>query len=282
MTTMAPNLRLAMSISRVRELSRARTRGGAAYVSVGSGSPIVFVHGVGLRLEAWAPQISHFSENHHVIALDLPGHGESAPLPVGSTVHTYVDWLGEVISDLNLTDVNLVGHSMGALIARGAAVKFPGNIARVACLNGVMCREPAAKRAVMERAAAIWTEGVDMQGPLQRWFDEDPTGKAARSLVVSWLTEMDPKAYAITYTAFATGDEVFVEELRDLTMPSLFLTGDGDPNSTPAMSENMADMTPNGEAFIIQNHRHMVNLTAPDAVNSALEKWLNRPAQASA
>ena len=65
-------------------LPRKKTAGGTAYHEAGSGEPVVLIHGVGMRLEAWAPQIKSLSGGHRVIAVDMPGHGGSAKLPVGS------------------------------------------------------------------------------------------------------------------------------------------------------------------------------------------------------
>ncbi len=59
---------------------RSETVSGTAYAVTGSGAPLVLIHGVGMRLEAWAPQIAALSQRFEVIALDLPGHGESRPL----------------------------------------------------------------------------------------------------------------------------------------------------------------------------------------------------------
>jgi pimeloyl-ACP methyl ester carboxylesterase len=56
----------------------------------------------------------------------------------------------------------------------------------------------------------------------------------------------------------------------------LFLTGEGDPNSTPAMADSMAALAPAGRACVIPGHRHMVNLTAPQLVNEALAAWLSQ------
>lgn len=273
---LAPELSLPLGecVAEVHRLGRRRTASGTAYVATGSGAPLLLLHGVGMRLEAWAPQIVRFARGHCVIALDLPGHGESAPLPVGSGLKDFVAWLERTLDELALAQVSLAGHSMGSLIAGGAVASFPDRIARVACLNGVFRREPQAKRAVLERAAAIWTEGVDTEGPLQRWFDEDAAGGVARDLVVGWLSSIDPRAYATAYTAFATGDETFAAAWTRVEVPALFLTGDGDPNSTPAMSRHMASLAPHGRAVVIEGHRHMVNLTAPAAVNAALEEWL--------
>ena len=55
---------------------------------------------------------------------------------------------------------------------------------------------------------------------------------------------------------------------------ALVLTGDGDANSTPAMTRAMAAMAPHGRAVVIEGHRHMVNLTAPEAVTAELQRWL--------
>ena len=71
---------------------RSSTRRGAAYVDLGDGEPVVLVHGVGLRLEAWAPQIASLAATHRVVAVDLPGHGASAPIQTGSGLAAFVDW----------------------------------------------------------------------------------------------------------------------------------------------------------------------------------------------
>ncbi len=52
-------------------------RDGLACIVEGSGRPIFMIHGVGLRAEAWARQIDLFNTHHQVIAVDMPGHGES-------------------------------------------------------------------------------------------------------------------------------------------------------------------------------------------------------------
>ncbi|WP_312858733.1 alpha/beta fold hydrolase [Rhizobium sp. G21] len=60
---------------------RCKTPSGAAYAVAGAGDPLVLIHGVGMRLEAWTPQIEALSKRFEVIAVDLPGHGESRPFP---------------------------------------------------------------------------------------------------------------------------------------------------------------------------------------------------------
>ena len=93
--------------------------------------------------------------------------------------------------------------------------------------------------------------------------------------VAGWLRAVSHRGYATAYRAFAEGDTVYADRLDQIRCPLLVLTGDGDANSTPAMTETMAEMAPHGRAAIISGHRHMVNLTAPEAVTAELQRWLS-------
>ncbi|WP_082760315.1 alpha/beta fold hydrolase [Agrobacterium bohemicum] len=262
------------NISQPPQFQRLHTDGGVSYVEAGSGEPLVLIHGVGMRLEAWAPQIGIFAKTHRVIAVDMPGHGESERLPDGSTLEDFVVWFGRFLDEMKIEKANVAGHSMGALIAGGAAATLSQRIKRVAYLNGVYRRDPEAKAAVMARAASIGTVGIDREGPLKRWFGDDAESLHARELTRNWLSQVDPQGYGVAYTAFAGGDETYADHWRDVRCPALFLTGSHDPNSTPDMAHQMAEITPNGWAKIVEGHRHMVNLTAPHAVNGLLAEWL--------
>ncbi|MEO1108125.1 MAG: alpha/beta hydrolase [Pseudomonadota bacterium] len=251
----------------------------AGQAHAGVRAPVVLIHGVGMQSAAWAPQFTALSKTHHVVALDMPGHGGSDPIPAGSQLPVFVDWLRAVVDALELKQVNLTGHSMGALIAGGFAVCHPDRVARVALLNGVFCRDATAKRSVIARAELIRAGSFDLETPLQRWFGDTPTEQTARQDVAGWLSEVDIEGYATAYGAFARGDALYADQFDKIACPLLALTGEGDPNSTPAMSRAMASAAPNGSAVIINNHRHMVSLTAPDEVNKALVDWLHMPTE---
>ncbi|UWR43767.1 alpha/beta hydrolase [Phaeobacter inhibens] len=245
----------------------------------GAGAPLVLLHGVGMQSAAWGPQIEDLSRSHRVIALDLPGHGGSDPLPAGSDLPDFVSWLHDVVLALDIGPVSLAGHSMGALIATGFAVDHPAMTHRVALLNGVYRRTPQARAAVVTRAAEIGAGQVDLATPLARWFGKTPADISARDRVAGWLRAVDPAGYATAYGAFARGDATYADRLDEITCPFLAITGDGDPNSTPAMAQEMAAQVRHGRAIVITGHRHMVNLTAPDVVTAHLRDWLAIPSE---
>ena len=257
---------------------RSETSSGAAYLAAGSGEPLVLVHGVGLRAEAWAAQIEGLARTHRVIALDMPGPGERRPLPEGARLPNVVDWLARALDDLGIDRANLAGHSMGALIAGGMAAEHPDRLARVACLCGVHRRTPEARAAVEARAEALKAGERDSSGPLARWFGAD-TANPAHALVRDWLDTVDAGGYATAYGAFATGDATYADAWPRFPRPALFLTGALDANSTPEMARAMAGAAPRGRAEVIAGHGHMVPMTAPEPVNAALARWLAEEAR---
>ncbi|MEM9104465.1 MAG: alpha/beta hydrolase [Pseudomonadota bacterium] len=259
-----------------KTLPRHRLSNGAAYQVAGEGEPVVLLHGVGLRAEAWAPQMEALSNGWRVYAFDLPGHGQSVASKTRADLADYVAWMRDSLHRLDVGSVNIAGHSMGALIALGTTVEEPGLVRRLAVLNGVYKRSTEATEAVRERAAQIRCGNMNIQQPLDRWFTDMVGDQTARVWTERMLAGVDHQGYSAAYSAFAQGDDVYADSLADIRCPALFLTGDGDPNSTVQMAEDMATEVCDGETEIIEGHRHMVGLTAPARVNNALVSWLKR------
>lgn len=241
-------------------------------LAAGTGAPLLLIHGVGMRAEAWGPQIEALSPECHVIAVDMPGHGASDPLPGTPGLADYVAWAARVIEALGLGPVSVAGHSMGSLIAAGLAVDRPDLIRRAALLNGVIRRSPEARAAVLARADEIALGGGNIDGPLSRWFG--PGEDAIRDRVAGWLRAVPQAGYAAAYRAFAEGDATYADRLARIRCPVLAMTADGDANSTPGMSREMAALAPFGRAVVVTGHRHMLNLTAPEIVTAELRRWL--------
>lgn len=83
----------------------------------GSGRPIVLVHGLGSSWATWLPVLDPLAARREVIAIDLPGFGDSAPFDGPVTIATLTDALSRFLRDENLDRADVVGSSMGARIA---------------------------------------------------------------------------------------------------------------------------------------------------------------------
>src|SRR4029450_4367758 len=95
------------------------------YVEMGDGPPIVFVHGLAGCWQNWLCNIPHFARDHRVIALDLPGFGDSPMPPWEISIANYGRLLDTFCRRLNLHSCVLVGNSMGGFIAAETAIDQP-------------------------------------------------------------------------------------------------------------------------------------------------------------
>lgn len=98
---------------------------------------IVFIHGAGHEHSVWNFQARHFA--HHgfsVVAPDLPGHGGSggAPLPA---IEAIADWIVSLLDAMRISRANLVGHSMGSLVALQTAAQAPDRVQRLVLVGSV-------------------------------------------------------------------------------------------------------------------------------------------------
>jgi pimeloyl-ACP methyl ester carboxylesterase len=97
---------------------------GLAYERSGSGPPLVLLHGVGHRRQAWGAVLGRLTPHRDVIAVDLPGHGESPPLPEDATpvLTVMLDQVIALFDDLGLDQPHIGGNSLGGRLALEAAV----------------------------------------------------------------------------------------------------------------------------------------------------------------
>ena len=82
----------------------------------GSGTPLLLVHGLGASWPSWAPVLDDLAHHREVVAIDLPGFGDSAPLPGEVTFAALTDAVADFIAAEGLDGVDTVGSSMGARI----------------------------------------------------------------------------------------------------------------------------------------------------------------------
>lgn len=235
----------------------------------GRGPVVLLIHGVGLRAEAWGAQLDALARQSRVIAVDMPGHGDSPRLPDSPQLADFTDAIAATLTGPAV----VIGHSLGAMIALDLAARYPRLVQAVAALNAIFQRDDAAKAAVQARADTLaGTEPADPAAPLTRWFGTEPS--PAREACQRWLSETGPAGYRDAYRVFADEDGPAPQTLQDLHCPAVFVTGADEPNSTPAMSHQMAKLAPQGRAEIIGGAAHMMPMTHPAEVNAILSHFI--------
>jgi pimeloyl-ACP methyl ester carboxylesterase len=252
---------------------------GTAYSVAGEGEALVLIHGVGMNRRVWAPQVEALQAHFRVITYDMLGHGASRLPGTTPQLEEYAAQLLALLDHFDIGAAHVVGHSMGSLIALEFALRYPARVSSVTALNAVYDRTPTQRAAVMQRAESLGgsLEQPGIDATIARWFDDPVPGHLAdvAELVRSLLETVNPEGYARTYRLFASSDQAHVGRLPQLAVPALFMTGECDPNSSPAMSLSMAAAAPRARAEIIPNERHMMNVTAPSIVNQRLLHFIH-------
>lgn len=174
------------------------------YRDVGSGTPIVFIHGYSRSLEDWLVLADSFP-SHRVIAYDVRGFGKSTRLTdVRRHGDAYVEDVVALLDHLKIDRAHLVGHSMGALIAANVAVAHPQRVASATLIAGPTHTDSAA----FAREAAPWVRDLE-------------SGVNLRKFIV-WLFPGTPDSVArgMSAQAMAANDSmVMVTAMR--AMPAL-------------------------------------------------------------
>ena len=253
----------------------------AAGAAVDGAPPLVFIHGVGMQRAVWAPQVAAFADSRQVVTYDTLGHGDSPMVPQGARLEPYYRQLLGLCDHLGLARIDLVGHSMGAVITIGFALAHPERVRRIVPMTGVYDRTPEHRARALATAELLAEKGPEavIETTLGRWFSDpdrqDPARLQKLEQLRAWLLAVDRVGYARAYRTFAENGEAFVGRLGQLQPRALFMTAQFDPNSTPEMSRAMAEASPRGEALVIADERHMLPFVAPEKVNPPIEAFLS-------
>jgi pimeloyl-ACP methyl ester carboxylesterase len=139
----------------------AHTRLGAVgYRVVGSGPPLIWIMGYGWTMEDWDPRLVHALAQHNRVAMfDNSGVGRTQQLPAPLTIDAMADQTSALIDTLGLGRPNVLGWSMGGMIAQALAVLHPAQVRRL-----VLCATYPGTGAAVVPSATARQAGSDMKG----------------------------------------------------------------------------------------------------------------------
>ncbi|SEB09240.1 alpha/beta fold hydrolase [Leifsonia sp. 21MFCrub1.1] len=246
-----------------------------AYEDRGAGDPIVFVHGWGGSGDVWDYQILDLAPTHRCITVDLRGHGASDKPWGDYNYDMFVEDLHTLITDLDLTEVTLVGWSMGGHIGLRYAHEHPGRI-RHLVLTGSGPRFWEAPDApfgtpsdqVQPLVDAVrWARTETIAGLYGNNFHRDDL-----SATEQWFVQTGWKVPAfVGLTSFqALIDNDFREILPEIDLPVAVFSGRHDQIWDPRWSEETARLLPNATLTWFENSGHVAFIENRIEWNAAL------------
>lgn len=234
----------------------------------GPGVPILCLHGVGSSMRAWDGVIGRLPQDRPVISYDLRGHGDSDKPAGPYEIEDFVDDALALMDRQGLQSVDVVGFSLGGLIAQGLALTAPDRVRRLVLIGTVANRRPDERERVQQRYAELVAEGpVALAGrSVERWYTPEYLAEhpEVRERTMREMAELDPGAYTAAYRVLASTD--FAERLQELRMPVLAIAGEADVGSPPHMAEYIVETVANGRLVVIEGVKHNMLSVTPDTI----------------
>jgi len=238
---------------------------------------LVLLHGVGLDHTVWQPVLAELGPTFEVSTPDLLGHGARPPAPVGTTLGTIADDVAATIAPGS----HIVGFSLGALVAQHLALHRPELVASLTLVSSVCRRTPEEREAVLAR---LHVAEADLAGStaasIQRWYADTGVADDLVRRTEATLLANDPGSFAACYRVFATADAEVADDLHRIVVPTMAVTGELDPGSTPAMAHRLADAMPHCRAVVMPDTRHMLPVQRPRELVAALTAFIGEDAHA--
>ena len=247
------------------------------YLEAGQGPLIVLVHGYTGSKENWLPVMRQLARGHRVIAVDLPGWGESMPLPdadYGPTAQA--ERLSAFLQSEQEPAALLVGHSMGGMISGLMATAHPQQVERIAFMSsaGVRFKENEFARRVLKGDNPFAVYEVDsFRGFLHEFvFANAPyvPEPMLGAIVEQRKTRRDFEQRV--FTQIRIGPEAFLlqQRLPLIQSPAGLLWCDGDRIIDPSAAPVFAAGLKSSETRILKGCGHMPMMEQPGAVEEFL------------
>jgi pimeloyl-ACP methyl ester carboxylesterase len=223
---------------------------------------LVFVHSSGSNLTSWSYQYSKLHKQFNIVAIDLPGHGQSGGSGENE-VDNYCLWVKQLLDILRLKNPVLIGQSLGAAISLKFALHYP------------------------EALKGIVPVGAGIKMPvnplLQEGLKSNPAEAIALMCKFSLAKENRPKLFeALRKSLSESNLETFCSDLTacncmDLTnvigkihIPVCLICGAEDKMTPPDFSRRIAASISGARLVLVEGAGHTVMLEKPDEFNKAL------------
>jgi pimeloyl-ACP methyl ester carboxylesterase len=227
---------------------------------------LVMIHGAGGRAQIWQNQIVLLDKTINVLALDLPGHGNTEGNG-RSLISEYAQWLVDVVKKIFDRPIFLMGHSMGGAIVQEVALASPSR------LEGIILVGTGARLQV----APMFLDGLldNFEETLEAIIGYAYSLGADRSIIEEGLKMMKASGSSVVYKDFVACDRFDSrQELAQIHLPCLVLCG-GKDNLTPLkLSEALKESIEGSILKMIPDAGHMVMIERYLEMNEAVQDFV--------
>ncbi|MEO8893043.1 MAG: alpha/beta hydrolase [Coleofasciculaceae cyanobacterium] len=247
----------------------------ASYLDIGNGIPLVILHGFMGNKECWLPLIEHLLPHCRCISLDLLGFGESGKPKIRYDVATEVAFVRQVTLKLELDSFYILGHSFGGWVAAAYALKYPTQV------KGLLLAAPGGIRDDSFCGRYDHLRPLLWQIPVVDWVLQllQLSTKNATIDKIAWFRReinAQPAARSFLVDRIRPEDAIDTveQEIYQLQVPTLVMTGDRDETIPLWHSETYAAEIPGAKLAIIPDAHHSLPQDYAPQLAALIEQFL--------
>jgi pimeloyl-ACP methyl ester carboxylesterase len=260
------------------------------YVDLGEGDgpPFLLVHGLSGNWQNWLENIPRLAAERRVVALDLPGFGQSDDPAERITMPRYGRAVNELAETLDLGEVVLVGNSMGGFVAAETAIQFPARVERLVLVSAAgitssdLRREPVmvwGRAAMMAGARGAAEKRMAIVRPRIRHAVYSAIMRHPSLIAAETLWEMSEGAgrSAFAPALEAILDYDFRDRLPEISAPTLIVWGENDMLIPVGDAEEYERLIPSARRLVLRDTGHVSMIERPPTFNEALIEFAREP-----
>jgi pimeloyl-ACP methyl ester carboxylesterase len=243
--------------------------GTVGYRAVGNGPPLVLIMGYGWTMEDWDPRLVHaLARNHRVVMFDNAGVGDTAALSPPLTIDAMADQASALIGALGLGRPDVLGWSMGGMIAQALAVLHPAQVRRL-----VLCATYPGTGAAVVPAAPVRQASSDFpanQGNALAAFQ----AAIAEYPAASPASEAAKGAQTLAVDDWWAGLDTAGRDIARISVPTLVADGTDDQLVPVANDRILARLIPGTRLVLYPDAGHAFLFQEPTRFASLVESFL--------
>ena len=241
---------------------------------IGKGFPLVLVHGFLGSSIMWEPQINFFKNYFRVISPDLPGFGKSNKAKPHKNIQSIANLLLECLEEKKIHKFNLLGHSMGGMIAQEMTKKAGKKISKLICYStGPIGEMPGRFETVDQSRENLKKKGLEItvKNIAMTWFVK---GEDAKYFNICIESGKQASMETVDNALVAFKNWNGVNTLKNIKNDTLIIWGDQDKSYNLEQVQTLEKNITNSKLVVIKNCAHNVHLERPEHFNNTVRDFL--------
>ncbi len=246
----------------------------------GTGEPLVLIAGLATDSQSWLPIIDDLAKKYQVVVFDNRGVGRTKPMDAKTSIRQMADDCIGLIKSLGFSSVNLLGHSMGGMIALDCAIRYPEYFSKLIVASSSAVNTQ--RNTILfddwitylndEMKPELWFRNLFYWIFSKRFFEDEETLKTAIQMSIDYPYPQSRLAYKNQVNAIKEFN--CCEKLSGIKPKTLIVNGEEDILFSPDESYSILKTIPGAKFSFIEGVAHSIHMEKPVEFVKVIEDFL--------